>query len=238
MCRPNPKKGTKLPVEEIRQRTQTRRAKYDGHYVSEAKRAQQPNPAYEGRAHSPRANAAGGTRADLGRYFRSRWEANFARYLNVLRRRWIYEPGEFALQLDDGATVTYRPDFLVDDAYFVELKGFRQDAALPVLLAASTQLQKPLCIIRKAQYQALEKRIGHTICGWEFPGSARPTDTPHLCPTCANPTKRLTQKYCSRKCQPHPFTGRKLSADAIQRRTATRLKRYGGYWPKKDAEHH
>lgn len=44
---PSPKQGTTLSAEEIARRTETRRAKYGGHYVSETKRQQRPRTAEE-----------------------------------------------------------------------------------------------------------------------------------------------------------------------------------------------
>lgn len=61
----------------------------------------------------------GGFREDLGRYFRSSWEANFARYLSFENRIWKYEPQRFFFS--DGTS--YLPDFLVDDTW-IEIKGW------------------------------------------------------------------------------------------------------------------
>lgn len=60
----------------------------------------------------------GGKRSDLGgQYFRSSWEANYARYLNFLVQqkailRWEYEPRTFEFPVKRG-TRFYTPDFLV-----------------------------------------------------------------------------------------------------------------------------
>ena len=45
-------------------------------------------------------SSRGGIRKDLGIYVRSSWEANYARYLNFLKKsgailRWEFEPTEF-----------------------------------------------------------------------------------------------------------------------------------------------
>ena len=39
--------------------------------------------------------AKGGYREDLKQYFRSKMEANTARYYNFVSIKWIYEPQEF-----------------------------------------------------------------------------------------------------------------------------------------------
>lgn len=67
---------------------------------------------------------AAGYRKDLGRYFRSSWEANFARILVALGFDYVYEPDTF--KLSDGTT--YTPDFFVPakNKYY-EIKGFERN---------------------------------------------------------------------------------------------------------------
>lgn len=61
----------------------------------------------------------GGKRADLnGMYFRSAWEANYARYLNFLVGQgqivgWEYEPQTFVFEAIKRGTRAYTPDFKV-----------------------------------------------------------------------------------------------------------------------------
>lgn len=63
-------------------------------------------------------SAKGGRRDDLGQYFRSNWEANFARILNLQGKTWVYEPTTFQLT----ETMSYTPDFLCDGVFY-EIKG-------------------------------------------------------------------------------------------------------------------
>jgi hypothetical protein len=63
-------------------------------------------------------SARGGFRDDLGQYFRSSWEANFARVLNHRGKSWEYEPKTFQLE----ESLSYTPDFL-SDGVFYEVKG-------------------------------------------------------------------------------------------------------------------
>lgn len=62
---------------------------------------------------------AGGRRADLGgRYFRSAWEANYARYLNLLVAQkqiasWGFEEKTFWFEAIKRGTRSYTPDFRV-----------------------------------------------------------------------------------------------------------------------------
>jgi len=63
--------------------------------------------------------AASGTRADLGIYVRSAWEANYARYLKMLVERgeircWWYEVKVFVFHKITRGTRSYTPDFRVE----------------------------------------------------------------------------------------------------------------------------
>ena len=57
-------------------------------------------------------------REDLNSYFRSNWEANFARICKFECLNWEYEPETFTLN----SGKTYTPDFKVGDTYY-EIKG-------------------------------------------------------------------------------------------------------------------
>ena len=77
----------------------------------------------------------GGRREDLGEtYFRSSWEANYARYLNLLIKlgaitAWEYEPLTFWFDGVRRGTNSYRPDFRIhhkndDRPEYIEIKGW------------------------------------------------------------------------------------------------------------------
>jgi len=79
--------------------------------ISAAKRVRSKRETYT--------SAHGGFRKDLGCYFRSNWEANYARILQFEGKHWMYEPTTF--HLDEG---TYTPDFSVEGIEgFIEIKG-------------------------------------------------------------------------------------------------------------------
>ena len=61
-----------------------------------------------------------GKREDLNCFFRSTWEANYARYLNHIGIKWKYETVTYQL----GNNKTYTPDFLLEDGSLVEIKGW------------------------------------------------------------------------------------------------------------------
>lgn len=64
-----------------------------------------------------------GKRKDLGIFMRSGWEANVARWLKHEGRTYMYEPKNFIFDKFKHGTVSYVPDFYVDNTYWVEVKG-------------------------------------------------------------------------------------------------------------------
>jgi len=71
--------------------------------------------------------AKGGYREDLKQYFRSKTEANVARYFNLRKCNWEYEPFEYCFNNIKRGQKYYKPDFIIHylDAYFlIEVKGY------------------------------------------------------------------------------------------------------------------
>ena len=70
--------------------------------------------------------ARGGKRKDLNNtYFRSRWEANYARYLNFMGIEWAYEPDTFIFEAIKRGTRSYTPDFYIpSEDKRIEIKGY------------------------------------------------------------------------------------------------------------------
>lgn len=108
-------------------------------------------------------SANGGTREDLGMYFRSNWEANFARILNFQGKSWEYEPTSFQLE----NSVSYTPDFKVNDEFF-ELKG-RMDERSMIQIELFKKLYPDLklTIIGPSDYNVLRKEFKNLIPSWE-----------------------------------------------------------------------
>ena len=109
-------------------------------------------------------SAHGGTRQDLGMYFRSNWEANFARILNYQDRKWEYEPQTF--QVDN--STSYTPDFyLVDECKFYELKGRMDDRSrLKLDLMKEKFPMVTIELIEGKEYDLLRKEFKHLVA-WE-----------------------------------------------------------------------
>ncbi|MFA6244886.1 MAG: hypothetical protein WC655_28335 [Candidatus Hydrogenedentales bacterium] len=121
--------------------------------------------------------AKGGKRADLGdRYFRSGWEANWARYLNWLEERgeiarWQYEPDTFEFPVKRGSKF-YTPDFKVfsADGSFVyhEIKGWMSPESATKLRRMA--LHHPNVTVELKQikeYTAIAKALSKIIPCWE-----------------------------------------------------------------------
>lgn len=109
-----------------------------------------------------------GKRKDLNnQYFRSRWEANFARILNYWKIPWEYEPTRFDL-----GECTYLPDFKVYDSkagdYFVEIKGMFMDVDKKKFKLFSEKYPEVrLQVIEEKQYKNLQKEFSSKIQNWE-----------------------------------------------------------------------
>lgn len=126
-------------------------------------------------------NARGGKRADLqDQYFRSSWEANWARYLNWLVSlhvilKWEYEPQTFEFMPIKKGNRFYTPDFKVyenNGSYaWHEVKGWMDDTSRVKLERMSRYYpQEKVIVIDKLQYQAVAKKVKRLITGWELPG--------------------------------------------------------------------
>jgi len=68
-----------------------------------------------------------GVRKDLGMSFRSSWEANFARVLNLYKVEFDFEPTVFPFPIKRG-TKAYTPDFFLPrNEDWIEIKGYLDD---------------------------------------------------------------------------------------------------------------
>jgi len=71
--------------------------------------------------------AKGGYREDLKQYFRSKMEANTARYFNLRKCDWEYEPFEYCFDKIKRGQRYYKPDFVIyylDTSFLIEVKGW------------------------------------------------------------------------------------------------------------------
>lgn len=110
-------------------------------------------------------NANSGKRKDLNdQYFRSNWEANYARILNEQNIKWEYESQTF--DLSNGTS--YTPDFKIGDKKFVELKGwFDNDSKQKIELFLKEYPDYELDLIGETEYYSLRNLFKHKIPNWE-----------------------------------------------------------------------
>jgi len=126
---------------------------------------------------NPYSRTKSGKRADLGdRFFRSAWEANYARYLNFLVAQgeiaaWEYEAHTFVFEGEIRGAITYLPDFKVynnDRSHeWHEVKGW-MDATSKSKLKKMSKFypNEKVIVIGEAEYKAI-KKWSALIEGWE-----------------------------------------------------------------------
>lgn len=106
-------------------------------------------------------------RKDLNnQFFRSTWEANFARILNYWKIPLEYEKTRFDL-----GDCTYCPDFKIlgKEPYFVEVVGFFDETHKKKLgLFMKKYPNEKLQIISKIEYKDLKQEFSKKIKNWEF----------------------------------------------------------------------
>lgn len=131
-----------------------------------------------------------GKREDLNNtFFRSSWEANYARYLNYQNIRWEFEPKEFIFKEEVRGTKTYIPDFYLPvTREWVEVKGWLDAKSKSKLLKFKKYypeyFKKLRLVVNKLQgseqtwafknglchvelYTNIVKQFSHKIQNWE-----------------------------------------------------------------------
>lgn len=115
----------------------------------------------------------GGVRA----FFRSRWEANYARWLELLRssgkiRSWEHEPETFWFEGIRRGVASYKPDFRVTrldgSVEYHEVKGWltpRSQTAIKRMAKYHPEVK--LLVIDKKQYSRLARDVRRVVPGWE-----------------------------------------------------------------------
>ena len=131
---------------------------------------------------SPRTKVTwkGGSR-DIGGhiiYMRSRWEANYARFLEFRKQHgeikdWEHEPDVFWFEGVKRGCVSYLPDFKVTlndgSVEYHEVKGWMDQKSKTKLNRMKKYYPDvKVVVIDGKYYRDLEKKIGGAISGWEF----------------------------------------------------------------------
>lgn len=120
------------------------------------------------RTTSPKAaRGKSGIRSDISSEisFYSRWEANFARILNLLGIKWEFQPSTFNLK-----TQKYTPDFYLPEyKVYIEIKNFLSDYSFK----RDQKFRRiypeiKLILILKDDYLILQDKFAPFINNWEF----------------------------------------------------------------------
>lgn len=133
-------------------------------------------------------SARRGYREDLGdNFFRSRWEANYARYLKLLAVQkvitdWTFEEDTFWFEGVKRGVRSYTPDFKVwrpdTSFYYVEVKGWMDTkSATKIKRMAKYHPKVELQVLDAKAYNEIERKLGGAIPHWEFAKSKTPTYT-------------------------------------------------------------
>jgi len=111
------------------------------------------------------------------KYYRSRWEANYARYLEWMRTQgliagWLHEPDTFWFKGIKRGCMSYLPDFKVKEIdgteTYHEVKGWMDDRSkTKIKRMAKYHPNVTLVLVDTKEYKALEKQYQNTIEGWE-----------------------------------------------------------------------
>jgi hypothetical protein len=135
----------------------------------------------QGTLASPRPNASwkAGWRevGDKRNYYRSRWEANYGRYLQWLKERgaiadWKHEPETFWFEGIKRGVRSYLPDFRVfeNDGFskLHEVKGWMDARSKTTLRRmAKYHPHETIILIRERDYNEIARKVGPMISGWE-----------------------------------------------------------------------
>ena len=123
------------------------------------------------------ASIKSGVREDIGpMFFRSSWEANYARYLNFLIKhgqieKWEHEPDTFWFEAIRRGTRSYLPDFKVWEngkIHYVEVKGY-MDAKSKTKLKRMAKYYPDidLRLVGAREYRSIAVKVGRMVSGWE-----------------------------------------------------------------------
>lgn len=121
-------------------------------------------------------NEIGGKR----KFFRSRWEANYARYLEWLKqggeiRDWEHEPKVFWFEGIRRGCVSYLPDFSVEtktgELEYHEVKGWMDARSKTKIKRMAKYFPSvKLIVIDSKFYRSLDKTLRNVVPGWEVKG--------------------------------------------------------------------
>jgi len=111
------------------------------------------------------------------KYYRSKWEANYARYLEWLKsnnqiKDWKHEPTTFWFEDIKRGVVSYLPDFLVTELNgnqsYHEVKGWMDPKSKTKLKRMAKYYPHiKIVLIQKKEYESIKKTMSSIILDWE-----------------------------------------------------------------------
>lgn len=111
------------------------------------------------------------------KYFRSRWEANYGRYLEFLKingqiAEWEHEPETFWFEGIKRGCVSYLPDFRVtkndNTIEYHEVKGWMDDRSKTKIARMAKYFPDVvLIVVQKKQYDEIKRKLSGVINDWE-----------------------------------------------------------------------
>lgn len=112
-------------------------------------------------------------------FYRSAWEANYARYLQWLKERgeiakWEHEPETFWFEAIKRGTRSYLPDFRVTEnsgaVSYHEVKGWMDDRSkTKIKRMAKYHPHVKLIVIDSKAYRKIAETMAQMLPGWETP---------------------------------------------------------------------
>lgn len=136
------------------------------------------NPHWANRTDNAYSRTRSGKREDLGgKFFRSSWEANYARYLNWLIQHgeiqsWEFECKTFLFEGQTRGVISYTPDFRVvtanGEVEWHEVKGWMDDKSKARLKKMAKFFpDEKLVLIDSKVYRGIERSVSRIIPNWE-----------------------------------------------------------------------
>ena len=111
------------------------------------------------------------------KFFRSKWEANYAHYLQWLKEKgqiaeWEHEPTTFWFEGVKRGTVSYLPDFRVVETdgreSYHEVKGWMDDRSkTKIKRMAKYHPNVKLIVIDSKAYESIKRTASSLVPGWE-----------------------------------------------------------------------
>ena len=130
--------------------------------------------AFENPDYKAHGKSKGGKRPDLdNQYFRSSWEANYARILNHLKDNYIVKSWKYEADCFDLGFGNYYPDFKVESidglVAYHEVKGYKHPVGEKKIEAFRELYSDiPLTIIGEEAYKNLSAVYSKRISNWEI----------------------------------------------------------------------